>query len=287
MCGHPGFWDDPKTLAILLILPASGEAGSWDRAEKETSHLIPELAGTCLCALQGTEPGLDIGDKEHISLWAQRRADVGILAGAAVTSPSSCLHGCKTVAAPPPSVASTQEGGPCKLRKPAEREGLFQKPFSLHARAISGAGSHSPTQLQGRLGHGGFQQRLDALDEIEALVRKKTEGVEAGGAACVPFEFCARRLHHLRQTALSSSAGGCAGGQVAGAAPVAHSLHLSHSLGLHTRSPMGAGCRHSLERGGSRQHGLPSSCSGRMGICQGQVRWQMVAEGVAVCKVMK
>lgn len=59
----------------------------------------------------------------------QRRADVGILAGAAVTSPSSCLHGCKTVAAPSPSMASTQEGGPCKVRKPAEREGLFQKPF--------------------------------------------------------------------------------------------------------------------------------------------------------------
>lgn len=71
LCGHPGFWDDPKTLAILLILLASGEAGHWDRAEKETSHLIPELAGNCLCALQGTEPGSDIVGKEHISLWAR------------------------------------------------------------------------------------------------------------------------------------------------------------------------------------------------------------------------
>lgn len=71
MClyGHPDFWEDPKTPAILLILLASGEAGPWDRVEKETSHLIPELVGSSLCALPGTEPGSGIVDKEHVSSW--------------------------------------------------------------------------------------------------------------------------------------------------------------------------------------------------------------------------
>lgn len=74
---------------------------------------------------------------------------------------------------------------------------------------------------------------------------------------------------YLKQTALS---GTCP-------VPVAPSLRPSQNLGLCTQHPHGSRCRHSLEQGGSRQHGLPPSCSGRTVICQGQVRWQMVAEG--------
>ena len=66
------------------------------------------------------------------------------------------------------------------------------------------------------------------------------------------------------------------------AAPTAPSSRLSRSLGLSTKPPMGAGCRQGLAWFGERRLEAvwaPPSCSGRMGLCQGQVRWQMVAEG--------
>lgn len=56
VCAHPRFRGDSKTLAALLCC---FPVGSWAlrQAGKETSHLIPEPAASCLWARQGTEPG--------------------------------------------------------------------------------------------------------------------------------------------------------------------------------------------------------------------------------------
>lgn len=52
------------------------------------------------------------------------------------------------------------------------------------------------------------------------------------------------------------------------ASPMAPSSRLSRSLGLSTKPPMGAGCRHGLETGGSRQYGLPLPAAGGWGYAR-------------------